>query len=118
MDESRHAAESILQPAVAPIGELELQLGDAGVLLRQGLGHGRAALRGEFRRGGLGAWLLLSVRLQGGDCAAELEVLELETLWSAERGTGAAAGSPACSSCAGRGTVEERPGDSGEEGRR
>ncbi len=94
MDESSHEAEAILQSAATPIGEFKAQLCDAGVLLRQGLGHGGTARRELVRRGRLSAGrevgrrleqaqaetLLLAVRLQGGDCAAELENLELEAV--------------------------------------
>jgi hypothetical protein len=94
MDEGGREAEAILQSAATPIRELKAQLSDAGVLLRQGLSHGGAARRELIRRGHLGAGrevgrrleqaqaetLLLPVRLQGGDCAAELENLELEAV--------------------------------------
>ncbi len=93
MDKSRHAAEAILQSAVTSISELKLQLRDAGVFLRQGSSRRSAAWQLGIRRGRLGALrevsrrleqeqaetLLLPFRLQGGNCAAELEVLELET---------------------------------------
>jgi hypothetical protein len=93
VDKSRHAAEAILQSAVTSISELKLQLRDAGVFLRQGSSRRSAAWQLGIRRGRLGALrevsrrleqeqaeaLLLPFRLQGGNCAAELEVLELET---------------------------------------
>jgi hypothetical protein len=100
--ESRRAAEAILQSAGAAISELKLQLRDAGVFLRQGLSRRSAAGRVVVRRVCLGALrevsrrleqeqaetLLLPFRLQGGNCAAELEVLELETTVVLQAGAG------------------------------
>jgi hypothetical protein len=87
-------AEAIGQSATAPVGDFEAQLGDAGVLLRQGLSHGNAARQELSRRVRCGAGrevrrrleqaqaetLLLPVRLQRGDRAAELGSLELEAV--------------------------------------
>jgi hypothetical protein len=102
MDESRRKADAILQSAAAPIGNFKAQLRDAGVLLRQGLGHGDAAWQELVRRGLLDAGrevgrrleqaqaetLLLTVRLQGGDRAAELDNLELEAVVVCRAGVG------------------------------
>ncbi len=101
MDESRREADAILQSAAAPIGDFKAQLRDAGVLLRQGLGHGDAARQELVRRGRLDAgrevgrrleqaqaeMLFLTVRLQGGDCAAELDNLEAVVVRGARVGS-------------------------------
>ncbi len=94
MDELGREAEAILQSATAPVSDCEAQLSDAGVLLCQGFGHGDAARQELSRRGVRGAGrevgrrleqaqaetLLLTVRLQRGDRAAELGSLELEAV--------------------------------------
>ncbi len=94
MDESGSEADATLQSAAAPIGDFKAQLRDAGVLLSQGLGHGNAARQELVRRDLLDAGremgrrleqaqaeaLLLTVRLQRGDRAAELDNLELEAV--------------------------------------
>jgi hypothetical protein len=94
MDEGGCQFKAVRQSAATPVRELKAQLCDAGVLLRQGLGHGCAARRGLGRGRCLGAGrevgrrfkqaqaepLLLPIRLQGGDGAAELENLELEAV--------------------------------------
>jgi hypothetical protein len=104
MDESRCEAEAILQSAAVPVSDVEAQLSNAGVLLRQGLSHGEAArqelgrrvLRCAGREVGRrleqtqAEALLFTIRLQGGDRAAELEHLELEAV--GRRGAGSRGG--------------------------
>jgi hypothetical protein len=92
VDESGREADASFQSAAAAIGEFKAQLRDAGVLLRQGLGHGNAARQELVRKVLLGAGrevgrrleqaqaeaLLLPVCLQGGNRAAEFDDLERE----------------------------------------
>ncbi len=94
MHELGREAEAVRQSATAPVGDFEAQLSDAGVLLREGLGHGDATRQERGHRGFHDAGrevgrrleqaqtksLLLTIRLQSGNRAAELEHLEREAV--------------------------------------
>ncbi len=94
VNEGGHEAGAVRQSATVPLGDFEAQLCNAGVLLRQGLGHSNSAREEPVRRGLLGAGretgrrleqaqaeaLLLPFCLQRGNRAAEYNNLGLEAI--------------------------------------